>query len=71
MPLLYTCECGHVLRLKDEQFGKRLKCPRCAEIFTAGEKPAADKAAGRKSAARRVPALARQSPPFAPPSPNQ
>jgi hypothetical protein len=51
MPLVHTCDCGHRLRLKEEHVGKRLKCPRCSESFTVSDKPAADKAAPRCSAA--------------------
>ena len=35
MPINLTCECGKKLAVKDDMAGKKVKCPGCAETFTA------------------------------------
>jgi hypothetical protein len=34
MTILLTCQCGKELKAKESLAGKRVKCPRCADIFT-------------------------------------
>src|SRR3954468_7055298 len=34
MPILVMCSCGRTLRARDEQAGKRCKCPGCGKILT-------------------------------------
>lgn len=44
MPITFNCPCGKVLRIADENAGKRIKCPACQAIGTApGAAPAAPK----------------------------
>ncbi len=33
MPILVTCDCGTKLRAKDEQAGKKIRCPSCKEVM--------------------------------------
>jgi hypothetical protein len=41
MPILITCDCGTKLRARDEQSGKRIRCPSCKEILEVPEAGAA------------------------------
>lgn len=45
MPILMTCDCGATLRAKDEQAGKRTRCPSCSKILTI---PTPDKVTAEK-----------------------
>jgi predicted Zn finger-like uncharacterized protein len=36
MPIIIRCpDCGNQLRVRDEQLGKKVRCPGCKEVFTA------------------------------------
>jgi hypothetical protein len=35
MPILLTCECGKQLRVRDENAGRRFKCPACGHVLVA------------------------------------
>lgn len=35
MPITFNCPCGKVLRIADENAGKRIKCPACQAVGTA------------------------------------
>jgi hypothetical protein len=56
MPIQFTCTCGRKLQAKEEQAGKRLKCPACQKVLSvpaSGEPkaPAQPVLAGKPSAA--------------------
>src|SRR5215218_9041446 len=63
MPFQVGCHCGNRLNVKDEWEGKRIKCPRCGDIFPAARSTEAAAAAAAVAAAaamqrERVRALA-------------
>src|SRR3954471_3142335 len=55
MPILLTCECGKQLRVKDENAGRRVKCPACGHEMVAPT-------GGGEAAVRTAPAAAPPAP---------
>ena len=60
MSISLRCECGAALRAKEEQAGKRLKCPKCGKLVPVPASPAGP---GGAAAPRADPAPAASSQP--------
>lgn len=54
MPFQVGCNCGNRLNVKDEWEGKRIKCPRCGDVFPAARPAAAVAAAAAAMQRSRV-----------------
>ena len=56
MPIQVKCQCGKVLKVKDELAGKAVKCPGCGKAVKVGQAKAAAKPASRPASPAPAPA---------------
>lgn len=64
MPIVIPCSCGKQLRVGDELFGKKVRCPACGEILRVDSSPASSpsKPSGKTNPGSAPPDSAEESP---------